>query len=325
MNVIRRFALIVMSILAALVLIPPTAFALNNSAKVPILLYHSWVRSGCTQATNQSIGLEADLELLYQQGYTVVPVYWLAKWAVGDLDGSYLPDKVVGITFDDGENGDWYDTFSNGCYTKSFYNVLKDFKNLHPNLPWYSPHAASFVIASPVARDIISPGTMTDEWWNAAQQSGLMEIYNHSTDHDHNAIQGPILEPNTHFSKGQRTGVFLAVGGYKNGNWNGAADFSRTSTYETADAEVRGAANYISSKIGVWPDLFAYPYGGYTSYLVYTYFPNFWSEHQTYAAFSTDPLYVTRSSNRFALGRFVRGRDWSDGAGLQQILVNSGQ
>lgn len=292
------------------------------------ILYHSWDVSGCTESTSESVGLENDLETLYNNGYTVVPVYWIAQWVIGDRDGSTLPNKIVGITFDDGNNLDWYGDFRFGCLVKSFYTVLSEFKDAHPSLPWYSPHAASFVIGSPVARGIIAGSDMTDDWWYDAQNSGLMEIYNHSADHDHTSITSQVYEPDTHFSLPShgRVGTYLAVRGYHlDGDWTGQGTFLDTTSYFISDAEVRGSANYIANEIGVWPDLFAYPYGGYTPYLVNDYFPSFPGEHNTYAAFSTNPNYVTRSSNRYTLGRFVRGRDWTSSSGLIQILTGSGQ
>jgi hypothetical protein len=301
-----------------------TAQAIDNAARVPILLYHSWAITGCTESTNESKALEADLEVIHQNGYTVVPVYWIAQWAIGDRDGSEFPDdnKIVGLTFDDGYRQDWYDTNPNGCFTKSFYRILQEFKNSHPELPANSPHASSFVIASPVARNIIGGSNLSDEWWYAAHHSGLMEIYNHSLDHDHTTIQGPILDSEPHFVANPpfTQGVNISAGGYYNGIWAGQGNFQSIMNFNAAYAEVILAGEYIEDKIGVHPDLFAYPYGGYTAYLANTFFPTFPALHTTYAAFGTDPVYVTRTSNRYTLGRFVRGRDWNNAAELEQIL-----
>ncbi len=87
---------------------PTPALALSNTGKVPVLLYHTGA-TGCTYSTNALMALAADLETMYSHGYTVVPVYWITSWVVGDMDGSELPDKVVGITFDDGNDSDWVD------------------------------------------------------------------------------------------------------------------------------------------------------------------------------------------------------------------------
>lgn len=311
----------------SLSLIVVRAFAVSNYADVPVLVYHSWHKQGCTAETNDSLGLASDLETLKSLGFTVVPVYWISQWATGNRDGSTLPDKIVGITFDDGADQDWYDSTTNGCFTKSMYHVLQDFKNKNPDLPWYSPHASSFVIGSPKAREIIGGESMTDEWWYDAHHSGLMEIYNHSADHDHDSIVGPIRETSNYFTMRwiQPGFVSIAAGGYSTGNWNGQGDFQGITSFKSATVEVQLSGNYIKSKIGMYPDLFAYPYGGYTPYLVDKYFPKYSNRHQTYAAFSGDPVYVNRSSNRWTLGRFVRNRDWTTQSQLIGILNASGQ
>ena len=109
--------------------------------------------------------------------------------------------------------------------------------------------------------------------------------------------------------------AFFAVGGYGDGNWVGQGNFYRINTYQTSSYEVTTAAQYISGKIGAWPDLFAYPYGEASSYIQNTYFPSYGSEHQTFAAFCTDQTsrattYVSRASPRYCLGRFTYGYAW---------------
>ncbi len=163
---------------------------------------------------------------------------------------------------------------------------------------------------------------MNDNWWYAAQHSGLMEIYNHSLDHDHNSISGPVSDSDAHFVSTApfAAGVFVAAGGYSSGIWNGQGNFQSINNFNAANAEIVLSGQYIASKIGVHPDLFAYPYGRHPEYLVNTFFPTYPNLHQIYAAFGTDAVYVTRSSNRYLMGRFVRSRDWHDAAGLKEIL-----
>ncbi len=92
----------------------------------------------------------------------VVPLYWITEWALGLRDGSTLPDKVVGITTDDGNDLDWIDVYAPGYACgptrTSFRSVIQSFHAAHPSYPWYSPHVTTFVIASPVARSWLSPG-----------------------------------------------------------------------------------------------------------------------------------------------------------------------
>jgi hypothetical protein len=77
----------------------------------------------------------------------------------------------------------------------------------------------------------------------------------------------------------------------------------------TSHNEIVPSAAYIQSKTGAWPDLFAYPNGA-ASTGIQTYFANYPSEHGTMAAFTTEPNYVTRSSSRYLLPRFVYGGAW---------------
>jgi hypothetical protein len=317
---------------------PRLGFALSDSAGVPVFLYHSWEIHGCGPENNAPMALERDLEIFRAHGFTVVPVYWIALWARQQLPGSALPAKVVGITFDDGFNRDWIDgvetpfeqtnqcTLPNGepAPMKSFRTVLAEFKARHPDLPWYSPHASNFVVASPVARQMILGTSGTDDWWYAAQNSGIMEIYNHSADHDHDAITEKVFDAALQ--------IYLAVGGNVDQNWKGEGHpggFRRIGmdtdgTTKTSTYEVVKAAQYIQSKIGVYPDLFAFPYGGHSTGLD-TYFQTRAAEHNTYAAFSTSGQYVRRGSAPYNLGRFVNQDHWSSRQQMESLLRDAGQ
>lgn len=300
--------LVLLAVLSGLA--PTLSSALSNSGKVPILLYHSHDISGCTYATNAIIALQQDLQTLHNAGFTVVPAYWIAEWVTGARDGSTLPAKVVGITIDDGDDLNWTDQNRPDCgYTPSVATVLNNFK-LANSLPWYSPHASLFVIASQVARGNI--GGLSDSWWASAQTSGIMEVYNHGTDHDHSSITSQQWDP--------FMSVYVPVAGYGDTQWWGQDNYNRIDSYQEADYSIRKAAAYISGKIGLWPDLFAYPYGHASSYLVNTYFPTYASQHGTYAAFCLTDQYATRSSNRYCIPRFTYLSGWSSSAGFSSIL-----
>lgn len=185
------------------------------------------------------------------------------------------------------------------------------------------------VIASQVARGDIGGNTMNDTWWYSAQNSGIMEVYNHSVDHDHPSITSQQWDP---FILSYITAG--AYAGYGAGVWAGAGDFeNRVDTHDDADIEVRKAAASIYGVIGVWPDLFAYPYGGANTYMRNTYFPGYWSEHQTYAAFCTESAdghqnatasstsYASRSSSRWCIPRLTYGWSWGQtGAANNSVL-----
>src|SRR5206468_2879829 len=155
---------------------------------------------------NAIAALKADLDMLEAAGWKVIPAYWAAQWVIGDRDGSTLPDKVVAITLDDGANQTFIDNYNTPCRIEGFpagslpsaYAVLSAFKQAHPNLPFGSPHASALVIASPVARSFFwEPQGWDDSWWWAAQNqsNNLMEVYNHSIDHDHQDINQQAYDP----------------------------------------------------------------------------------------------------------------------------------
>ena len=298
-----------------------SAAALSNSAQVPILLYHSTnIAAPCGYAGDDMATLAADLITLKSREIFVVPVYWLVEWALGLRDGSTLPDKVVGITLDDGLDLDWNDLYVPGhdCgdNLKSARTVLTEFKNLHPELPWYSPHASSFVIASPVVRSYLGGQYYNDNWWYAAQNSGLMEIYNHSTDHDVDATPGyPLWDAGIN--------AYVPVGGYADGYWDGLSNFSRAANSTVAQLEVVNAANYIGGMTGAYPDLFALPFGIRNTGLE-NWFANNQSLHNTLAAFGAPGGYLSRNSERWNLPRLVHNLAWHSPEDFSALLTNAG-
>lgn len=312
--------------ISASVALSGNAMALSNAAQVPVFVYHSSaVKAPCDYNNYASVTLEADLENFHARGITVIPLYWLAEWARGYRDGSTLPDKVVAITADDGMDLDWYTLYlpNNDCgpLRKSFKTVIQEFKARHPEYPFYSPHVSSFVIASPVARSWLSPDGptgsqyFTDAWWGEAQASGFMEIYNHGSDHDTGALTFQQFD--------SALQIYVPIGGYVNGAWQGEDTFNRISNYTVSNYEVTKAATFITTKIGQWPDLFAYPFGNATPALQ-TYFANYQGEHQTLAAFTSVPQYVSRSSSPYLMPRFVSGDAWTTPGGMDAILVGAG-
>lgn len=309
--------------LVALVL-PLKAFGLSNEAKIPVLLYHSYqLASPCDYANNASKALEADLEAIKRSGFTIIPLRWIAEWAVGQRDGRSLPEKVVGISFDDGHIQDWNDSsFTNSqCpTTKSFKTVLKEFKNRHPDLPPYSPKATIFAIGSPLARELIGGATLSDDWWKSANKSGVLEIQNHGADHDHASIKKRMYD--------QELKSYIPIATETHLKRSGKNNFLRIDTYEEAKLEVLNSANYIKKKTGVHPTLFAYPFGHASIYMKEKFFPDHKNLHKTFAAFCIEgdkkaENYVSRKSDRYCLRRFSYGHSWKSPTELQSILNES--
>jgi len=329
----KRMALV--TLLSLCFVMPVNSFALSNTARVPVLYYHPGVASSCDYANYASMAFAQDLELLYQQNppIHVIPLYWLAEWALGQRDGSTLPDRVVAISTDDGPNDVWIDVDAGGAPCGgnriSFKRRIEEFRASHPelNLQWWEPHVSNFVIASPKVRQLMSGGPnapqfWTDDWWAAANQSGFMEIHNHSIDHDMLEVTERTTDP--------VIGVDLVAAGYgTTGDWVGHGNWNKIDNYLSSQVEISYAASYINLKIApAWPDLFAYPFYGPCGRFecspgqtaVIDYLQNFQNEHGLLAAFTTKPEYVSRGSNRWMMGRFGWQADWTSSSGLQSIL-----
>lgn len=273
--------------------------------EVPILAYHSHRVLGNSYDTNDHIALYDDLRMIREQGFHIVPLRWIVEWVLGQRDDCALA-RAVAITFDDGADFDYLDlSYPTYGLQRSFFHILGDFhrefgRSAQPHL-----HATSFVIASPVARGDICRQSqiglrMTDGWWREAHDSGLMSIESHSWDHNHPDVHEVCEE---HQTKGS---------------------FDVIDTYAECRGEVQQAAEYIHQKIDpVWPELFAYPWGQSSPYLRETYFPYFQPQHHTIAAFAANGGYVTKTSSRWNLPRFVCGSQlfgWQDTDELIHIL-----
>lgn len=303
------------------------AQALQDDALVPILLYHSWaVSPPCDYPNNNLLALEQDLEMLKANGWTVVPLSYLVEWRLGIRNGNTMPDKVVAITMDDGHNLDWVDgAFADQTCAplQSFGTTLKKFKQKYAGqIPSYSPHATTFVIGSPVARDQIGWPDMDDSWWFDAQWSNVMDVENHSTDHDHDTIISAMYDPDLNTT--------IPSSGYSTGVWAGSHNPGNITTLGGANAFVVPSAKYIQSKTGKYPAIFAHPYGIASNYMLNSYFSqlHYWTLHKTEAAMCTERVgqgallgnYMTKTSHRYCIPRFTFQSSWTTPEGLLEIL-----
>ena len=233
------------------------------------------------------------LEYLHRGGVRFVPLLAVARHLVeGRLDA--LPPKSVALTFDDGMDMDFVD-LDHPVHgpQPSFHSIMRDFDRRHGG--GTGVHGTSFVIASPLARaviqerDMLGLPWMSDRWWQPAAASGYFDIANHSWDH---------LSVSLDFVRHRE---------------QAKGDFSRIDCHEDADWQVRRAREMI---LRICPnpgaDLFAYPYGHRSAYLVEEYFPKHAAEHGTLAAVTGDPEPVTASSSRWEVPRYIFGDHWRE-------------
>jgi hypothetical protein len=268
--------------------------------KIPILTYHSMKIHGTGYGNNDLVGLASDLETVRARGFRIVALAELVRtWrrAPRELEG----EKLVAFTCDDGGDFDFHDLPHPTAGTqRSVLNILRDFTARHRGA---APHITSFVIVSPEARVeldktcMIGRGWWNDTWWREAAASGLMDIANHSWDHNHEALP-------ERFSHGVERGTFRTI-----------------ATRRLADEEIRVAHEFLRTRVpNAGNALFAYPYGHFNDYLVDEYFPEFGESMGIEAAFSDTAGYLTADANRWKIPRFVFGRDWSSPEALARIL-----
>lgn len=271
--------------------------------RVPILTYHALDATGTTYETNNHVALAEDIRVMASCGFRVVSASRVVDAIAGEAPP--LEERCVAITFDDAPDFDYHDvTRPDLGLVKSFARVLKEGSSLFSRLTGRGRLCAtSFAIASPEARAVLDRtciaglGEWRDDWWQAAQREGYLQIGNHSWDHTH-----PTLP--TVSQREQRKGDFFGI-----------------DTYEDADAQIRCAEDYIEGKLGrPSARLFAFPYGEPVDYLVHEYLPRFAAEHRQRAAFINDSDYATMSTNRWRIPRFVCGWQWKSPEELAGIL-----
>lgn len=272
----------------------------RREIRVPVLTYHSHQIGGADYASNDLIAFRDDLRTIDRLGLRIVPAMWVAEWLCGTRSERTLRGAVA-LTFDDGSSFDFHDLdHPEGGPQRGVIGILRDFaREVGARV---RPHVTSFVIASPEvraeldARCLFGRGWMADDWWRAAQRSGLLAIHNHSWDHNHPAATRTCQREG-------HTGTFETI-----------------ATEAECDAEIAAAARAIADRTGEWPVLFAYPYGTGSRYLVEDYFPRRAARHRSIAAFAGDGGYVTRASCRWTIPRFVCGAHWHEPSGLERIL-----
>ena len=264
-----------------------------------ILSYHSQNIRGRGTSDNDHVALEQDLERLHRAGAKIISLDRL----MDQLDGKPGHEDMSGtvcLSFDDGCDFDVRDLDYPGIgKQRSFIGILEDFIDRNGADAQPGLHATCFVIASEEARRIIDArslfgqGWLSDDWWRGAATGGLLAIGNHGWDHNH-----PDLTPGED-----------KIGG-----------FTSVNTQGQCERQVLHAAQFIASKTGCWPELFAYPFGESSAFIREQFFPGEVTRHRCRAALGTEPGMVTQGSDRWNLPRFVCGRDWQTPGQLLSLL-----
>jgi peptidoglycan/xylan/chitin deacetylase (PgdA/CDA1 family) len=254
----------------------------SRGGGVAVLCYHGLNAPRRGYENNDHDALEADLAMMRAMNVPIVRaqqiVQALRAGRLRDIAGS------VAITMDDGPNVDWHDYHGEDLgHLKSMIRILRE----------HDATGTSFVIASPDARNeldktcIAGRGDWSDVWWRSAVEEGVLEIGNHSWDHNHVMLSARLF-PET-----------------------SAGDFFSTDTFERAEAQVARAQEHIVRTAGSQAGrLFAYPYGHVPRYLASEYLPLHGPRLGIEAAFSTAGTYVQQSTSPWEIPRFVCGEHW---------------
>lgn len=269
----------------------------------PVLAYHSQNVFADHYGKNDHLSLGQDLRTIQTVGKRVVPLQWLVDCLLGRRSPEELHNAVC-ITIDDGCNLDVFDLdFPGFGLQQSFISILEEFKAEFSTRGQADLQATSFVIASPEARrridrkSLFGKGWMSDEWWAETQRNGTLDIQNHGWDHKH-----PLNDSND-----------CEIDEYHR--------FDTVDTFEQCEFQVRQASMYITERAErSRPQFFAYPYGESSAYIREHYFPGHAESLGIEAAFSTAPEHVTLQSNRWALPRYVCGRDWKTPQSFVEVL-----
>lgn len=278
-----------------------------------VLTYHAHHVVGDDYARNDHVALQRDLALITECGGRIVPLARIvAALDRHHPDGATADDALcVALTFDDGPAYD-VQPFEHPSFgpQPGFLPVMRAFAQTAAGRSQRALCATSFVIASPQARQVMETsydpdytfldrGSMSDDWWDAALDTGLLGIANHSWDHLHPAL------PQVAHSEQAR------------------ADFTRVRTQADADAQIAAAQRYILARTqGRASPYFAYPFGHANAYLPERYFPTC-AGHGISAAFTVEPRAVDVGDCRFRIPRYVCGHDWRAPEELAAILLGT--
>ncbi len=267
-----------------------------------VLAYHAVNIAGNDYASNDHVAFAADLRLLHDLGFASCRCTGSSRncaarptaicHAASRSPATMARTSIISTS-----------TIQAMVASAACSNHLIDFRRERGYPAQSQLHLTSFVIASPEARAVIDQrclgglGWMGDNWWRAAQASGLIAIENHSWDHNHAELAQTVQHA-------QVKGTFHSI-----------------DNYADADAEIRQASDWLDAACPARKtSLFAYPYGESNDYLVNEYFPRHAHAHRLHAAFGTQPVPIGAQDDHWSLGRYICGHHWSSPEQLRQLL-----
>jgi hypothetical protein len=256
-------------------------------------------------AENDHSTFRDDLEWLHGAGLRIVSLATIAgalrQGSLATLTG------CVGLSMDDGSDFDYYDVPHPAWGPqRGMAGILADFGARHGADAQPGLHATIFTIVSPRARAELDRTCMIgcrwwkDDWYRAAEKSGLLAIESHSWDHNHVTLASTA-------TKAERATFYLHDA-------------------EEVEVELVQAARHLRELRGRGGDvLFAYPYGDARRYLAEEWLPAHGDANGIVAAFAasnSEP--VTPTSSRWRIPRYVFGDQWRTRDDLIAMLRDAG-
>ena len=163
----KRFLFIILIILIAFIIF----FISNNSKKdenikIPILLYHDFVLTVPNSDPdkfnyiNTPESFEENIKVLLENGYTFISFNELNNANSGKID---FPEKPILLTMDDG--------------------YLSNYEYVFPIIKKYNIKISIFIVTDKIGKEIDGKKYLSWEQCQEMQESGLVEIFSHSTRH----------------------------------------------------------------------------------------------------------------------------------------------
>ena len=138
----------------------------REDTKIPILLYHNFVtvvpetEPDNYNYINTPKSFEENIKVIIENGYTPISLKELYDSNSGKIN---LPEKPILITFDDG-----------------YYS---NYEYIYPILKKYKVEASIFIVTNNIGKEIDNIKYLSWDNCLEMQNSGLVEIYSHSTRH----------------------------------------------------------------------------------------------------------------------------------------------